>query len=571
MAAIAKLSRDDFRKQKELDEARKAGTAPAEVDEEGKDINPHIPQYISKTPWYLGIDKPTLKHQRVPQDKIKEYAKIEDEQEKAKKIGTVTRYRKGACENCGAMTHAKKDCLERPRQLGAKFTGKAIAPDEFIPANLDYDFDGKRDRWRGYDPREHEKVIEEYEKMDLEKRRMREEELEKEQQANPGGKKKDEEESSSDDSEDNDKGDEVEEKGYAEQASMVGSKFDAKQRFTVRNLRIREDTAKYLRNLDPASAFYDPKTRTMRSNPYANTGKDPSELNYAGDNYIRYNGDVKSFSEKQLFAWDATSRGTEVHLLADPTTAEMMHKQFVAKKEVFKESQKGGILEKYGGAEYLDAPPKELLMAQTESYTEYSRSGRVVKGQAQAIVRSKYVEDSFPGNHTSVWGSFYRNGQWGFSCCHSHVRMSYCTGEAGKQANQASAVALDTLAERKAFENKPAEPVKSLLEQHRDKDSTGDKDKKKRKKGDTDNDEDTETVNKAKVKMAMKLQEEEDRRAEEILKMDDRSRPYNSGRMTAKELSQAGSFSFNKHPTEEEMEAYRIRQQRGDDPMKDFL
>lgn len=34
MAAIAKLSRDDFRKQKELDEARKAGTAPAEVDEE---------------------------------------------------------------------------------------------------------------------------------------------------------------------------------------------------------------------------------------------------------------------------------------------------------------------------------------------------------------------------------------------------------------------------------------------------------------------------------------------------------------------------------------------------------
>lgn len=48
---------------------------------------------------------------------------------------------------------------------------------------------------------------------------------------------------------------------------MPGTKVDSKQRITVRNLRIREDTAKYLRNLDPASAYYDPKTRSMRENP----------------------------------------------------------------------------------------------------------------------------------------------------------------------------------------------------------------------------------------------------------------------------------------------------------------
>lgn len=45
------------------------------------------------------------------------------------------------------------------------------------------------------------------------------------------------------------------------------AKMDPKTRTTIRNLRIREDTAKYLRNLDPESAYYDPKSRSMREDP----------------------------------------------------------------------------------------------------------------------------------------------------------------------------------------------------------------------------------------------------------------------------------------------------------------
>ena len=52
----------------------------------------------------------------------------------------ATKYRKGACENCGALTHKTKDCVERPRKVGAKWTGSDIRPDEIVrDVELDYD------------------------------------------------------------------------------------------------------------------------------------------------------------------------------------------------------------------------------------------------------------------------------------------------------------------------------------------------------------------------------------------------------------------------------------------------
>lgn len=54
----------------------------------------------------------------------------------------------------------------------------------------------------------------------------------------------------------------------------------------------------------------------------------------------------------------------------------------------------------YGGQEHLDAPPRELLLAQTEEYVEYSRHGVVLKGQEKAVACSKYEEDVLINNHT---------------------------------------------------------------------------------------------------------------------------------------------------------------------------
>ncbi|KAG8004102.1 Pre-mRNA-splicing factor SLU7 [Nibea albiflora] len=491
-----KMTREDWRKKKELEEQRKLGNAPAEVDEEGKDINPHIPQYISSVPWYIDPSKrPTLKHQRPQSETQTQYSAIGEWYKRGvKETSVTTKYRKGACENCGAITHKKKDCLERPRKVGAKFTGTGIAPDEHSQIQLDLDYDGKRDRWNGYDPEEHQRIVEEYAKVDLAKRTLKAQKLQDELAS---GKLDPTEREHDSEDEDEDK--------YADDIDMPGQNFDSKRRIT------------YLRNLDPNSAYYDPKTRAMRENPYSNTGMNPDEVGYAGDNFARYSGDTITMAQTQLFAWEAYERGSEVHLQADPTKLELLHKSFKVKKEDFKETQRDSILEKYGGEEHLNAPPRELLLAQTEDYVEYSRHGAVLKGLEKAVARSKYEEDVLINNHTCIWGSFWKDGFWGYKCCHSMVKQSYCTGETGVGISNTDCVPF----EEGLTEPQEEEPPKTLLE-------------------------------------ALEAEDKRVKHIEQIMQIDERKRPYNS-------------LLEVKAPTEEEMEAFRMKRCRPDDPMASFL
>lgn len=75
------------------------------------------------------------------------------------------------------MTHKRKDCMERPRKVGAKFTNSQIAFDEFVQPVIDADYDGKRDRWAGYDPSQHRTIVEQYHKIEDAKRQLRAEKL----------------------------------------------------------------------------------------------------------------------------------------------------------------------------------------------------------------------------------------------------------------------------------------------------------------------------------------------------------------------------------------------------------
>ena len=96
-------------------------------------------------------------------------------------------------------------------------------------------------------------------------------------------------------------------------------------------------------------------------------------------------------------------------------------------------------MDKYGDAASKEKPPDGLLMGQTEKYVEYDRAGRVVKGGELAVAKSRYEEDVLEQNHKAVWGSWWSAGQWGYACCRSTQRGSYCTGAKGIEAAAASA------------------------------------------------------------------------------------------------------------------------------------
>ncbi|KAF6761268.1 pre-mRNA-splicing factor SLU7 [Ephemerocybe angulata] len=550
-SSIQKLSREEFRRQKDLDAARKAGTAPAALDEEGRPINPHIPQYISQAPWYLDSGAPSLSHQRRPElDDNKD--KLDNWYDRGARAGPAAKkYRKGACENCGAMTHKKVDCLERPRKKGAKWTNKDIQADEVIQ-DVAAGYAAKRDRWNGYDATEYKKVYDEY------AAKLREEEIDNRTTTDLAAVRRLAKTSKAEKAADPDFGssedeDEDEDK-YADAADAVGQHLDAKTRITVRNLRIREDTAKYLINLDPESAYYDPKTRSMRDAPETNVA--PEDAKFSGDNFYRYSGEAEEVQKLQLFAWQAAARGNDVHLTSNPTAGELLHHEFKQKKEELKGATKTSILAKYGGAEYLDAAPKELRQGQTENYVEYSRSGQVIKGKERAKARSKYPEDVYINNHTAVWGSWYdkSTSEWGYSCCHSTLHISYCAGLAGIEATEASSARQLLGGTSSASKD---EPSSSATQEEASK-KTNDKIEQnfsKQRVGEGEVVLDREKLDRA-------LKDEKKRKVRAAYDDDERH----------SKKSKSGTVESSTHDvTEEQLEAYRMTRRMADDPMANYV
>ncbi|KAL9148839.1 hypothetical protein ABFS82_12G069600 [Erythranthe guttata] len=466
------------RQKQELEEARKAGIEPAELDEDGKEINPHIPLYVSTVPWYLNANKPTLKHQK----------------------------------------NWKNNNSDRS-------------------TNNSDSYAAKRDPWKNFDPAaDYKQVVRMHEaRGEARSKYLHNQRLQKLDHEKGGGEEE-EDSLKVGDSKQVDFG-KVEKRVRTTGGGSTG---------TVRNLRIREDTAKYLLNLDLNSAHYDPKTRSMREDPLPDM--DPNEKFYAGDNGNRATGQALEFKQLNFHArevFDKMGLDHVVDVQGAPSQAELLYRNFKINKEKLKSQNatKAAILKKYGNAaantdDREVVLPRELLLGQTEVELEYDRAGRVVKqGAIIRIAKSKYEEDVCVNNHSSIWGSWWKDGRWGYNCCHQTLRNTYCTGDAGIEAAASDVTKANV--HRKIESNQAATTA-------------------------SDNDEiiraatwgsqvpDDLVLNQKKLAEAL---EKEDRNKNQ--ERDERKRKYN--------------VKWKDEVTAEDMEAYRMKRVHHDDPIKDFL
>ena len=218
------------------------------------------------------------------------------------------RFREGACENCGSIAHKTKDCLERQRKIGAKHSNSLLVLDESIKQR-EMSFDTKRDRWRDYDSSAYKQVIENWDES-------RQEHAQR----------------------------------VVERSVRVveecGNFQDPSTKLECKNLRVREDTAKYLGNLQSDSSRYDPKTRSMQHAA--------KETDFVGDDFVPAGKEPTKIQEMRIFAWECQKAGeSNVHLQANPTLSEKKFNESSSKKTCNKKGLiEKSLLEKYGGEEY---------------------------------------------------------------------------------------------------------------------------------------------------------------------------------------------------------------------------
>lgn len=366
--------------------------------------NPYMPQFISQAPWYLGNFQGSLKHQQSAPHKSK--PDITTWYPKGARLATpITKFRKGACTNCGALTHDVKTCCERPRKVAAKYSGRDLMQDEVVQ-ELSLDWEGKRDRWNGYEAEMYSEVLEDWKGIEDEKVRRREAAL-----ATRSHGPEDEPLVDS-------------EKFQEYDHSELTNNIDPRTKTTTRQLRGREDVPAYLNNLDTSAAMYDGKSRAMQECTAAPEAQ-PDESQMYRDSWMKVSGEMAAMAKQEDFAEQVNQRGAHLSTLANPSQTELMYREFEKKKKTIQTLKQKKLIEKYGGEEHFAVSDPTM---QAEEGADEAAEGPV----PQPIKRSKALaieEDVYVNGHKAVWGSFYdrTTGLWGYACCHITNRGALCT------------------------------------------------------------------------------------------------------------------------------------------------
>lgn len=222
--------------------------------------NEHIPRYIKTQPWFYeqSGSQDYLIHHRQSQDK-KNLFDIENNQ--VAKIGLdisdrVIKRRldtkhgpnEKQCDNCGQWGHLKKDCLERPKKTKHKQVAEEQNASVEIRDDDNLNYDAKKDRWFGYTGDAYDQVVNKWEVE----------------------RKADEETANIFTSPQYDRDEEIElfklglmkdSKGLLRQREIS----EQERQLGRTSVRLREDKAAYLNDINSSESKYDPKSRIYKS------------------------------------------------------------------------------------------------------------------------------------------------------------------------------------------------------------------------------------------------------------------------------------------------------------------
>ena len=245
------------------------------------------------------------------------------------------------CENCGALDHLRRDCVERPRKILLTQPGNfnLSAGKEKISKKVNYD--KKRDHWASFDAGVgFERVLDTWEATE-----------------------------------------EISRSVPSSKPPAPLFRFDAPvkldpvtemkediTRTNTANIRIREDRAGYLNDLDADASLYNPKSRRLHAE---------------GDDFVK--------------------AGEGGGLVSQPTLAEKNEKMIKIKKEQEALRKRQQLELVYGeiSRDVINVEPVETQ-------------------KASVIQIEQKIVKSVKSDHSEIFGSFFNKSlqKWGFACCH---------------------------------------------------------------------------------------------------------------------------------------------------------
>lgn len=292
-----------------------------------KQENVHIPKYIKDQPWFYkdlksGDDQSNdyLSHHRRlnrPDSDLdidnnaepKIGRGIKDEYEGYSEV--VTSRVRPKCNNCGGMDHIRRDCLEAPRKRPA--TTKSVLKSSILRRkDMSGNWDAQRDRWFGYEGKEYEDTLRTWETA------------------------KDKESQGNDEIEDLiDTDEEIELAAlglYKDEVTGAVAPDDENGSRLRASVRLREDRAAYLNDINSETLNYDPKSRLYKS-------EDLGEIDTESKMFHRHlTGESLELAKLSRFAREKTLAAgirdeveddakTNHVLVANPTKYELLMKQ----------------------------------------------------------------------------------------------------------------------------------------------------------------------------------------------------------------------------------------------------